>query len=136
MHILVKTLTRKQITLNVKPDATTESIKEEIQCFEGLHPFQQRLIFRRTNLEDEKTVQDYSIELNSTLDLVIVGRVVIFVEMFTGQQITLQVEPTFRIEDVQVMIEDKERIPWDQQRLFLAERELEAKDTLQDYSIQ
>lgn len=60
----------------------------------------------------------------------------IFVKTFTGTTITLEVEPTDRIEDVKEMIQNKEGISPSNQILIFAGEALEEGNTLQDYSIQ
>lgn len=59
----------------------------------------------------------------------------IFVMTTEGNHITLEVEPTDRIEDVKAKIQDKASIPPDQQILSFAGKELEDENTLQDYSM-
>ena len=72
--IVVKTLTGKEIPIDIEPSDTIERIKEYVEEKEGIPPVQQRLIFAGRQMNDEMTAKDYGIEGGSVLHLVLALR--------------------------------------------------------------
>ncbi|KAI7843836.1 hypothetical protein COHA_002734 [Chlorella ohadii] len=74
MMIKVKTLTGKEIEIDIEPTDTVQRIKERVEEKEGIPPVQQRLIFAGKAMNDDKMAKDYNIEGGSVLHLVLALR--------------------------------------------------------------
>lgn len=74
MMIRIKTLTGKELPIDVDPDDTVLKVKQRIEEKEGIPPPQQRLIFNGRHLADEKSVSELRIVGGSVLHLVLALR--------------------------------------------------------------
>ncbi|TKA83697.1 Ubiquitin-like protein 1 [Friedmanniomyces simplex] len=74
MQIKVRTLTGKEIELDIEPDDKVTRIKERVEEKEGIPPVQQRLIYGGKQMADDKTAAEYSLEGGATLHLVLALR--------------------------------------------------------------
>jgi len=74
MLIKVKTLTGKEIEVDIEPLDKVIRIKERLEEKEGIPPEQQRLIFSGKQMNDEKSANDYKVKGGSVLHLVLALR--------------------------------------------------------------
>ncbi|EGS19120.1 ubiquitin-like protein [Thermochaetoides thermophila DSM 1495] len=74
MLIKVRTLSGKEIDLDIEPTDPVSRIKEIVEEKEGIPPAQQRLIFEGKQMVDDKTAADYKLKGGVTLHLVLALR--------------------------------------------------------------
>ncbi|KZS91340.1 ubiquitin [Sistotremastrum niveocremeum HHB9708] len=74
MMIKVKTLTGKEIELDIDVDDKISRIKEKVEEQSGVPPPQQRLIFGGRQLPDDKTAKESNVAAGSVLHLVLALR--------------------------------------------------------------
>lgn len=71
MLINVHTVSGRKHQIDVEPNMTIGSIKEELQQREGISVQQQRLLFRGQNLNDTTTIETAGIQAGDVLHMVL-----------------------------------------------------------------
>ncbi|ROT34809.1 ubiquitin-domain-containing protein [Sodiomyces alkalinus F11] len=74
MLIKVRTLTGKEIELDIENEYKVSQIKERVEEKEGIPPVQQRLIYGGKQMVDDKSASEYGLEAGATLHLVLALR--------------------------------------------------------------
>ena len=70
MQIFVKDFKGRTITIQVEPTDLIEDLRFKIEYKEGIPPDAQRLVFQGKLLEENYSIQDYSIQKDSVIRLV------------------------------------------------------------------
>ncbi len=71
MQIFVKTLAGRTSVFEVQPDAAVESVMAQISECEGIPLEQQRLVFAGKQLEEGRTLLDYAVPKEATVELIL-----------------------------------------------------------------
>ena len=134
--IFVEILSGIIIQFNIECLDTIKNIKEKIKDREGIPIEQQILFLDGKELEDNKILFNYNIQSSIIhLDLSIKGVIKILFKMLTGKNFYLLVKSSDTLKETKIKIENKEKIPIEQQRLLFAGKELEDNKTFNDYNI-
>merc|ERR1711879_525709 len=71
LKVNFRTMTQRQFSLHLMPHTTIAEVKESVRTEEGIPEDQQRLIYGGKQLEDDRTVGDYSIPDDAVVHLVL-----------------------------------------------------------------
>ena len=69
MHLLVKTVSGRTVSLDVAPTETVESVKKQLQERENVDSYNQRLVFAGKELEDNELLSSYPISEEATVEM-------------------------------------------------------------------
>ncbi|CAI8011650.1 Polyubiquitin, partial [Geodia barretti] len=127
------------IGLQVRSSTTISSVKDKVEFNVGIPEDQQQIVFRGQQLEDGKTLGDYNVQNDDTLQLVWLverGMGIMVKGKGFGIRAVIEVDPSDSIKTVKDKILSKIRIPEDQQQLLFNGRELEDGQTVNACDIQ
>lgn len=128
MQIFVRSPSGRMISLRVYPDETLYDVKKKIM---EKHNF----VFNGVQMEDNHTtLADYSIQHQSTLDLLEKMQIHIK-ETLQGLTFTVDVDSSDTIDNIKDKIENNDGFPKGRQCLIFANEQLEGKRTLAEYNI-
>ena len=138
LQIRVKSITGKSLKFQVDSFDTIDTVKYKIEDIVEISKENLKLIHEGKELEDDRTCYFYNIQSDSKLfvALNLRGGMQMFVKTFAGKCLVLEVEPFQTIEMVKTMIQDKEGIPVEDQKLIFEDKALRDNMTLANYNIE
>lgn len=138
-QIFVSVQSHDTFPLWVRQDHTIADVKEMITEKKGIAPDRQQLYFARNMLEDERTLQDYTIESNHMLHVHIVRppsiQFTVTPQGTANGPLECEEQASQTVQDVKLTLSEKLNVPVNQQQLFLGGCELEDKCKLTECGI-
>jgi ubiquitin C len=135
MRLFVETPTKESYKFIVVPSDTIADLKGFIQDRVGSPPYQQLLSLDGEQLEDDKTLSNYSVQRKCKLLLDSLA-ITISVKTPFNKTLTFDVNGYDKISNVKAVIKNLEHFPLDQQYLILDGKLLKDDDTLWQYKIE
>ena len=127
------------VPLDISGDSFIWTIKEKLRYVLNIEPQDQFYFFKGGILMDNKCLSSYNIQEGNIITLYTYlpesKKMEITIKTLTGKEYTLNVEPSNRVVDVKFMIEKKESLIIDKQRLIYEGFQLDDNRTLADYKI-
>lgn len=110
MRIIIKDVqTGNKFPLNVEPNHTIDSIKDQIYDKESIPKDNQYLLFGGNLLDDpDKTLDDHDIKHMNVINL---DKMKVYVKDWKGKTFTMYVDPKDTTQDLKKKIKDRENIP-------------------------
>ena len=128
-------MNEKKICLNVISSDTIIKIKEKINDKDENLSYKYKLIFNKEELKDYKTLDNYNITHNSTINLKFNEKFNIFIRFENGKKICLNVEMFDTIIKIKEKIKDEDENFSNKYNLIFNEEELEDYKALDYYNI-
>ncbi len=137
IHIFVRMLNNRTVSLAISPSSTIEQIKLSIYDIEGLPPSQQRLIYSNRTLEDPYTLLYYNIhdQSNLSLSMHLRGGMLLHIRTLRGESFTIEAgtQDVWMVKER--MVDRVGRSP-DDLRLIYRGTTMDNDRTLADYNVQ
>ena len=141
LEIFVQVTSQEIITLEVDSSDTIGNLKEKIKDKKGFPAEEQHLFFQRKKLKDDRTVSDYNIQNESTLNLFLqvpaeqMYRLEVNILTENRRRVTLVVNASDSTLELKRKIEDMTGVPRHKQSLSFAGTELENACSISAYDI-